>query len=281
MHPASRPCLEASTRSGRQPAGVPWRPSRGGSRLASRVRAGFAVLMGTFAACCAAAELRIAAPNAVKESLTEIAVAYERTSGHRLVFAWTGSEAISKRVGEGEVFDVVVNTSQGIERLARDGKLAVDSKTDFARSGVGVAVRAGSPRPDVSTVESLRQSLLGAGSIAISSGPSGRYLEALFQQLGVAEQIQRRIKQPPSGMQISEMLARGEADLGFQQITELLHASGISYLGPLPAAVQHHTVWSAAIHAAAPQADAARGFLRMLRAPDALPAIRKTGLDPM
>lgn len=281
MHVAARPWLKASMRRGGPLAGAPCRPRPGGSRLASLARSGFTLLMGTFAACCAAVELRIAAPNAVKESLTEIAVAYERTSGHRLVFAWTGSEAISKRVGEGEVFDLVVNTLQGIERLARDGKLALDSKTDFARSGVGIAVRAGLPRPDVSTVDALRQSLLDAASIAISSGPSGRYLETLFQQLGVAEQIRPRIKQPPSGAQISEMLARGEADLGFQQITELLHASGISYLGPLPAAVQNHTVWSAAVHAAAPQADAARGFLRMLRATDALPVIRRTGMDPM
>ena len=250
-------------------------------RSTSGVRAALAGLVWALGSSCVAAELRIAAPNAVKEVMSEVAAVYGQTYGHHMQFAWSGSEAIGKRVGEGEVFDLVINTAHGIDRLTQDGKLVADSRTDFARSGIGIAVRAGAPHPDVSSVETLRQALLGAGSIAISSGPSGRYLESLFQQLGVADQIRPRIKQPPSGAQIGDMLARDEADLGFQQVTELIHAHGVDYLGPLPAAVQNHTVWSAAVHVATPHADAARGLIQLLNAPDSLPSFRKAGMEPI
>jgi molybdate transport system substrate-binding protein len=146
---------------------------------------------------------------------------------------------------------------------------------------VAVALRAGLPRPDVSSVSGLKAALLDAQSIAISSGASGRYLEQMFQKLGVAEQIKHKIKQPPSGAQIGDMLARGEADLGFQQVTELIHGQGFQYLGPLPAELQNYTVWASGIHSSAPQADAARAFSRALAAPASGAAIRKSGMDPM
>jgi molybdate transport system substrate-binding protein len=184
-------------------------------------------------------------------------------------------------VSECEAFDVVINAAQNIDRLTADGRLVAGSRTDFARSGVGVAVRAGLPRPDVSTPEALRDALLQANAIAISSGTSGRYLEALFQRLGVWDRIRPKIRQPASGAQIGELLARGEADLGFQQITELLHAKGVDYLGPLPAAIQNYTVWSSALHGASGQPDAGRAFVRALAAPESSAAIRKTGMEPM
>ena len=109
----------------------------------------------------------------------------------------------------------------------------------------------------------------------------GRYLEELFQKLGVSEQIKSKIKQPPSGAQIGKMLARGEADLGFQQVTELIHAKGFEYLGTLPAEVQNYTVWSAAVHAQASNAKAAGAFVKALAASTAAPELRKTGLEPV
>jgi molybdate transport system substrate-binding protein len=244
-------------------------------------RRAFALLLCAVSLGAAAADLKVGAPNAVKESIVEIAARFERETGHRVVFSWGGSESISRRVSEGEAFDVVVNTGPGVDRLAADGRLAAGSRTDFARSAVGVAVRAGLPRPDVSSVDGLRQALLSARSVAISSGASGRYLEQLFERLGVAEVVRGKLRQPPSGAQIGELLARGEADLGFQQVTELLHAKGIDYLGPLPAEVQNHTVWSAGLHVATPQADAARAFMKALAAPGSVPALRSTGLEPM
>lgn len=212
-------------------------------------------------------DLKVVAPNAVKDAVVEIAARFEKETGRRVSFTWGGSEAIAKRVAEGEVFDVVVNTASGVDRMAADGKLVSGSRKDFSRSAVAVAARAGLPRPDVSSAVALKAALLDAQSIAISSGASGRYLEQLFQKLGVAEQIKPKIKQPPSGAQIGDMLARGEADLGFQQVTELLHGQGFQYLGPLPAELQNYTVWASGVHSSAPQADAARAFSRALAEP--------------
>jgi molybdate transport system substrate-binding protein len=226
-------------------------------------------------------DLKVVAPNAVKESLIEIGARFEKETGQRVSFNWGGSEAIAKRVADGEVFDVVVTTAPGVDRMLADGKLVDGSRTDFSRSGVAVAARPGLPRPDVSTVTALKSALLDAGLIAISSGASGRYLEQMFQKLGVTEQIKHKITQPPSGSQIGEMLARGEADLGFQQVTELMHGKGFQYLGPLPAELQNYTVWSAGVHGSAPLADAARAFTRALKASESDDAIRKSGMDPV
>lgn len=228
-----------------------------------------------------AAELKVLAPNAVKEALSEIASHFEQETKHKLLLSWAGSEVISKRVLEGEVFDVVVNTSVGVDGLEKEGKLSVGSKRDFSRSAVAVAVKAGVPRPDVSTVEGLRQALLKAQSIVISSGASGRYLEQLFRKLGVAEQIKHKIKQPPSGAQIGDLLERGEAELGFQQVTELVHAKGFEYLGLLPAEVQNYTIWSSAVHAGSKEAGAARAFIDAVASPQSASAIRASGMEPM
>lgn len=228
-----------------------------------------------------AAELKVVAPNAVKEAVSEIASRFERETKHNLVLTWAGSEAISKRISDGEVFDVVINTSVGVDRLAIDGKLSAGSKRDFSRSAVAAAVKTGVPLPDVSTVEGLRQTLLKAQSIAISSGASGRYLEQLFQKLGVADQIKHKIIQPPSGAQIGDLLARGEVELGFQQVTELAHAKGFQYLGQLPVEVQNYTIWSAAVHTGSKEAGVAGTLVTAISAPQSVPAIRASGMEPM
>jgi molybdate transport system substrate-binding protein len=227
-----------------------------------------------------ATELRILAPNAVKETITEMASRYEKATGFRVVLSWAGTEAITKQISDGNIFDVVVNASQNIDRLEKEGKLASGSRADFAKSSIGVAVRVGFPQAEISSVNALKQILLQAKLIAISSGTSGRYLAELFQRLGIAEQIKGRIKQPPSGTQIGEMLARGEVDLGFQQISELIHVNDIVYLGPLPSEIQSITVYSAGIHSAASTSKAALTFLKMLTAPDFGAFIRKTGMEP-
>lgn len=203
-------------------------------------------------------ELKIIAPNAVKEAVIEIGTRFSKDTNTKFSFTWTGSEAISKRISEGEIYDIVLTTSVGIDRLVGAGKLISQSKNDFSRSAIAAAVRSGLPRPDISTVDGLKKALVDAQSIAISSGASGRYLENLFQKLGVSGETKPKIRQPSSGAQIGDMLARGEADLGFQQVTELIHAKGIEFLGTLPAEVQNYTVWSAAVHA--------QGAMRRLRA---------------
>lgn len=240
-----------------------------------------AMVPTAFSLAAAAAELKVIAPNAVKEAVSEIASRFEQETKHKLVLNWAGSEAISKRIAEGEVFDVVINTSVGVDGLAKQGKVSAGSKHDFAKSGVAAAVKAGVPRPDVSTVEGLRQTILKAQSVVISSGASGRYLEQLFQKLGIADQIKDKIVQPPSGAQIGDLLARGEAELGFQQVTELVHAKGFQYLGPLPSEVQNYTIWAAAVHEASKEHGVANAFVTAISAPKSVPAIRASGMEPI
>lgn len=241
--------------------------------------ASFLILAGAWTGT-PAAEIKVVAPNVMKDAVIRIAQRFEGASGHKVALTWGGSEAISKRMTEGESADLVLTMAPALERLARDGKVVDASRVDLGRTAVAAAVRADAPKPDIGSVEGLKKALVDARKVAISSGASGRYLESLFEKLGVAEQVRAKLVQPPSGAQIGEMLARGEADLGFQQVTELIHAKGIQYLGPLPAEVQNYTVWAGGLHAAATQAEAARAFLAALRTPEAQADLRQDGMEP-
>jgi len=227
-----------------------------------------------------AAEVRVMAANALKEAHVELVAAFEKSSGHKVTTIWGGTEGIAKRIADGEVVDVVIIAAPNVDRLIQAGKLAAGSRADVARSGIGVAVRSGLPKPDISSGEAVRTAVLAARSVAYSSGPSGFYLADLFRTMGIADQIRDKVKQPASGVQVGELVARGEADLGFQQVSELMHVKGIDYLGPLPADIQSITVYSAGLHAAAPAPDAARALIRFLTAPEAGPIIRKIGMEP-
>ena len=226
-----------------------------------------------------AAEVKVMAANAVREAYRELVSAFEKSSGHRVDTIWGGSGGIAKRVRGGEVADIVIIAAPNIDKLILEGKLVKGSRADFATSGVGIAVRTGLPRPDVSSAEALRKTVLAADSVAYSSGPSGTYVADLFRKMGIADQIRHKVRQPASEVQIGELLARGEADLGFQQVSELLQVTGIVYLGPLPAEIQNITVYAAGLHAAAPAPEAARALMKFLTAPEAGPIIRKIGMD--
>ena len=226
------------------------------------------------------AEIKVMAAGATRPAMLELVSAFEKSSGHKVTILWTGTEAATKRISGGEVADVVLIAVPNIDQLIAEGKLVTGSRADFAKSGVGVAVRAGLPKPDISSREAVKQAVLAAKSIAYSSGPSGFFVAELFNKMGIADQIKDKVKQTLSGAQVAELLARGEADLGFQQVSEFLHAKGIDYLGPLPADIQHITVFSAGLHAAAPAPDAAKEVIKFLTAPEAAPIIRKTGMEP-
>jgi molybdate transport system substrate-binding protein len=227
-----------------------------------------------------AAEIKVIASAAVKEAVIELIPAFEKASGHKVTMIWAGTEAITKRISGGEVVDIVLIAAPNIDKLIAEGKLAAGSRVDVAKSGIGIAVRAGLPKPDISSGEAVKNAVLAAKSVAYSSGPSGFYLADLFKKMGIADQITGKVKQTPSGVQVGEVVARGEADLGFQQVGELLHVKGIQYLGPLPADIQHTTVFSAGLHAAAPAPDAAKALTKFLTAPAAAPVIKKSGMEP-
>ena len=227
-----------------------------------------------------AAEVKLIGSAAVKEAVIDLIPAFEKASGHKVTSLWAGTEAITKRISGGEVVDVVLIAAPNIDKLIAAGKLAAGSRADVAKSGIGVAVRAGLPKPDISSGEAVKNAVLAAKSVAYSSGPSGFYLADLFRKMGIADQIKDKVKQTPSGVQVGEVVARGEADLGFQQVSELLHRKDIQYLGPLPSDIQHVTVFSAGLHSAAPQPDAAKALVKFLTGPEAGASIRKTGMEP-
>jgi molybdate transport system substrate-binding protein len=227
-----------------------------------------------------AAEVRLIGSAAVKEVVLDLVPAFEKASGHKVTAIWAGTEAITKRVSGGEVVDIVLIAASNVDRLIAEGKLVAGSRADVAKSGIGVAVRLGVPKPDISSGEAVKNAVLAAKSLAYSSGPSGFYLADLFKKMGIADQIKDKVKQTPSGVQVGEVIARGDADLGFQQVSELLHLKGIQYLGPLPADIQHITVFSAGLHRAAPEPDAAKALVKFLTAPEAGSIIRKTGMEP-
>jgi molybdate transport system substrate-binding protein len=246
------------------------------SALAQFVVAAMVISMDT----AHAAEIKVIASAAVKEAVLDLIPAFEKSSGHKVTTIWAGTESITKRISGGEVVDIVIIAAPNIDKLISEGKLVAGSRVDIAKSGVGLAVRAGLPKPDISSSEAVKKAVLAAKSVAYSSGPSGFYVADLFKKMGIADQIKEKVKQTPSGVQVGEVVARGEADLGFQQVSELLHVKGIDYLGPLPADIQHITVFSAGLHAAAAAPDAAKALTKFLTAPEAGPIIRKTGMEP-
>ena len=193
---------------------------------------------------------------------------------------WSGTADMMKRLQGGETVDLVIIGANSLDELVKLGKVEPGSRVDFVKSGVGVAVRAGARKPDISSGDAVKQALLSASSIGYSSGPSGVYLDALFQRMGIADQLKSKLKRPPSGASVGEMVARGEAEIGFQQVSELIHVSGIDYLGPLPPDIQQITVFSSGIHTGTTKPDAAKASVRLLTSPSAAIVIRKNGMQP-
>jgi molybdate transport system substrate-binding protein len=237
-----------------------------------------AALAAFLAPAAGTAEIKVIASNAVREPYRELIPIFEKSTGQKVTVDWGGTLDIVRRVAGGEVTDLVVIPTARIDEFVRQGKLV--DRIDLAKSGVGVAVRAGLPRPDISTVDALRRTLLTAKSIVLSSGPSSFYLPTLFQKMGIADDLKPKIMQIGPGLGVGDTLARGEGEIGFTQMSELMSVTGIDYLGPLPAEVQLITVFSAGIHAAAPAPGAARALLGFLAGPQAAPVLRHHGMEP-
>jgi molybdate transport system substrate-binding protein len=219
----------------------------------------------------------------------ELGRAFERSTGHKLVTTRGPSmgdspEAIPTRLARGETADVVILDGGAADELAKHGFVRAGSKVDLARSQVGMVVRAGAAVPDISTVEAFRKTLLAAKSIGYSDSGSGTYLSTvLFPKLGIADQIarkSRKVRGPPSGEPVAAVVARGEVEIGFQQVSELIHVPGVTFVGALPPELQPGFVFAGAITTAARQPDAALALLRFLASPEAGPTLAKHGLTP-
>ncbi|MCT9115392.1 substrate-binding domain-containing protein [Cupriavidus gilardii] len=211
---------------------------------------------------------------------------FEQATGHRVISAYGASmgnaaDAIPNRLARGERFDIVILADSGLAALQREGRVQPDSRVDLGRSLIGAVVRKGAePRPDVSTVEGLRQALLDARSIAYSASASGTYLSTeLFQRLGVAEQVKGKAHRILSE-RVGAVVLRGDADLGFQQVSELLPFTQLQFLGPIAAEAQQRVFFSAGLTADAREPEAARQLIQFLASPAAAPIVRITGLEP-
>jgi molybdate transport system substrate-binding protein len=217
---------------------------------------------------------------ATEQAYHELLPAFEQATGHKVVTSFTGTVDVKKRIAAGEAFDLLIMASDDIDAFLASGMLASGSRADLASSGIGVAVRSGAAKPAIGTTTALTAALLAAATIGYSTGPSGNYVLGLFDKLGIAEKIKPKLRLAPTGAFVGSLIASGEAEIGFQQMSELSHFPGIALVGPLPAEIQKTTVFSSGIAAKAKQADAARTLAKFLTAPTAAPVFRRHGLQP-
>ncbi|MEA2951223.1 MAG: molybdate transport system substrate-binding protein [Alphaproteobacteria bacterium] len=258
----------------------------------SRVRLlsviGFAALLMVGPA--SAADVRVMISAGFYGVYSELGPAFERASGHHLVTTRGPSmgdspEAIPARLVRGEAADVVILDGSAADELGGRDLVLADSKIELARSLIGMVVRAGAAKPDIGSVETLRSALLAATSIAYSDSGSGTYLaNNLFPKLGIADQIagkSRKVRGPPSGEPVAAVVARGDAEIGFQQVSELIHVAGVSFVGALPAEVQPGFSFTGALTRNVREPQAAGALLRFLASAEAAPVILKAGLMPI
>ena len=226
-----------------------------------------------------AAEITVLASPAVKEVYVELVPTFEHVTQHNVSTTWAGTVDILKKIRAGEVFDVVILADETIDQLIREGKIVPGSRIDLAKTGIGLAVHSGAPKPDISNLDALKRTLLTAKSIGYSSGPSGLYLASLFDRMGISEQLKPKLRTPKPGAPIGDMVASGEVEIGFQAIAELLPTGGIDVV-ELPPGIQHMAVFSSGIHVNAKEPNAARELANVFKSPAATPIIRKHGMEP-
>ena len=217
---------------------------------------------------------------ATRQVLAELIAQFQKTTRQPVSLESVGGVDAARRVQGGEAFDVVVLAANAIKQLTQAGRIVPGSRVDLVHSGVSIAVRAGAVRPAVDTEEALRQAVLAARTLGYSTGPSGVHLVKLFERWGIADAIKSRIVLAPPGVPVGSLVANGEVELGFQQLSELIHQDGIDVLGPLPPAIQITTTFSAGLSTTSTQARAVSALLDFMVSPAAIPILRRNGLEP-
>jgi molybdate transport system substrate-binding protein len=224
--------------------------------------------------------LHLISSMATRAVLADLIADYEQAHpGLSVRLESVGGVDAAKRVQAGEVFDIVALAANAVATLTDAGHIVPGSTVDVVRSGVAVAVRAGSPHPDIGSEAALKAAVLAARTLGYSTGPSGVQLARLFERWGIGGKIRDRIVTPPPGVPVGSLVAQGEVELGFQQLSELMGLPGIDVLGPLPDAVQIITVFSAGLSSTCTQAEAARGLLHFLASPASAATKQRHGMD--
>ena len=226
-----------------------------------------------------AAEIRVWTARAIATVLAEIGAEFERATGHTLIVSSDLPPAFVRRANAGEPFDVLISGSAPVDEWIRDGRLIAETRTDIARSGIGVEVKAGGRKPDISSVDAFKRALLNAESIAYLRVGSGIYLADLLERLGVGEAIKAKVRRPESDI-VSELVAKGEVELGMTVITQILTTPGVDLVGPL-SEIQSYVTFAAGVGSHSKAPDAARQLIRFLTGPRAIGVIKAQGMEPV
>ena len=234
----------------------------------------------TMIATAGAAEIQLLGSTAMREALDELVPLFEKESGHKVTMNLYPAATLVTKVKDGAPADLVMTTPDNLAELMRTKHLVEGTRVDFVHSRVGVAVKAGAPKPDISTPEALKAAFLAAKSIGISRGPSGVHLLGAMAKIGIADEVKAKMVQPDLGVRVGTLIADGKAEIGVQQIGELLPIPGIVYLGPLPAELQTVIVYGMGRSANARQWEAASALVKYLTSPAVGPLLKKIGLDP-
>ena len=225
-----------------------------------------------------AAELKVFSSTALKTVLEELGPQFEKSTGNKLVFTIGPAAALKTQIDQGADFDIAILTVAATDDLAKQGKIAPDTRAPVAHVGIGVAVRKGAPKPDISTTDAFKRALLNAKSVGFTAaGASGAYLKVLFEKLGIAEALQPKLKLLPGAA--GEAAANGEVEIGLTQISEILPYAGAELVGPLPPEIQSYTNFSTGVSAASKDAAAATALIKFLTAPSAATVYKAKGLE--
>jgi molybdate transport system substrate-binding protein len=231
----------------------------------------------------AAAEIKVLTAGAFKQVLLVLVPDFEKQTGHKVILENDTVGALTKRIEGGEAFDLAVLTPAAVNDLSTKGKFVAGSRTNLGRVGVGVVVKEGAPKPDISSVDAFKKTLLAAKSVAYidpaAGGSSGIYVAGLLDKLGVAADVKPKAKLIPGGA-VAEHVARGEAEIGIHQISEILPVKGITLVGPLPADIQNYTVYAAGLGANGKESEAAKALLKTLSGPAAADVLKSKGMEP-
>jgi molybdate transport system substrate-binding protein len=225
-------------------------------------------------------EIKVMTSNALRAALGELAPAFERAHGHKIAASFDPAQRMLKRIAAGETADLAISNTLAINQLTKEGVIAAGSRRTLARFGIGIAVRAGAPKPDIGSAEAFKRALLDAKSVACTvEGASGIHFTKLIEQLGIAEQVNAKARRRAGGL-IGELVAGGEAELAVQQIPELLAVPGIELVGPLPQALQVNSVLEAGVFTASNQPEAAKALIEFLATPNSLRVFKAKGFEP-
>lgn len=228
-----------------------------------------------------AAEMRVLCATAMRSVMNELGPRFERATGHQLMVQFDPVGVLKRQIDTGEKFDVAILTTPLIDDVVKEGKIAASTRADVARSGLGMIVRTGAPKPDINSADAFKRAMLNAKSISYTKeGATAIYLASLFERLGITEQMKAKTKFPPTG-RLVQFVAEGEAEFGLAAISTFEEAPGAELLGPLPSELQSYIGYSAGVGTAAKEAEAGKALINFLKAPAAVPVLKAKGMEPI